>query len=160
MSEQSEYRVSIRADRLLNEAILSLNIGENYEDYLAIFDKFYADGIQASIEGPWEEVFGKAAVRQRVAAFLMPLHSMVEVGGVTPSLQIEPVTSDTRNETHSVWTLKLTAITGKLTVLRWRVCRRWDSEHVINEKHSDIQQTGGPLTEHDLQLFPQVDSLN
>jgi hypothetical protein len=94
LSEQSEYRVNIRAERRLNAAILSPNIGEGYEDYLAIFDRFYADGIQASIDGAGEAVFGNPAARHGAAASLMPMHALVEIGGGTSSLPIESVTSD------------------------------------------------------------------
>jgi hypothetical protein len=110
---------------LLNAAILGANISEGYEEYLDIFDRFYEDEIEAGIDRCGVAVTSKAALRDRIANFLVPLHVLVEIGGVKSSIHVEPIACDTRNETHSFWTLELTGITGHGTVLKWRACRRW-----------------------------------
>jgi hypothetical protein len=158
LSGDSGYIADLRAERLLNAVILGADIREGYEEYLAILDQFYGDGIEASSEGCQDVVTGKAALRSRVAAFLVPLHIFTEVGGVGASLHVEPLKGDVYDETHSLWTLEITGATGKQSVLKWRCCRRWRDERVVYERHTDIEQTGGPLTENDVHLFRQARS--
>ena len=78
------------SERALNDAILGAEIDRSYEEHLEIFDHFYADEIQATMEGPREAVQGKAAVRSLLANFLMPLHVFAEIGGLGVSIQWSP----------------------------------------------------------------------
>jgi hypothetical protein len=50
-----------------------------------------ADEIQATAEGLKDPVEGKAAVRSRLAGFVMPLHVFAEIGGVLVSIQWSPI---------------------------------------------------------------------
>jgi hypothetical protein len=87
-----------------------------------------------------------------VAAFVTPLHVFAEVAGLIVSIHGEPLASDSRDETYSVWTLELTGASGRRCVLKWHACRRWREGRVMYERHSEIEQIGGPLTAGDLDL--------
>ena len=102
MGNSRDSRPTITAsERALNGAILAAEISESYEEYLEIFDHFYADDIHATADGLKEPVEGKAAVRARLAGFLVPLHVFAEIGGVSVSIQWSPLTGDRPDETHS-----------------------------------------------------------
>ena len=140
------------SERALNAAILAAEISESFDEYLDIFDRFYADDIHATADGLKESVVGKAAVRARLAAFLVPLHVFTEVGGVSVSIQWSPITGDRSDETHSAWTLELRGVTGASCRVTWCSRRRWRAGHVVSEHHYNHQQIGGPLTFSDLRF--------
>ena len=73
-------------ERALNAAIVGAEISETFEDYLAIFDAYYADDIEVSSETANEPIRGKDRVRAFLANFLVPLHVMAEVGGLSISI--------------------------------------------------------------------------
>ena len=74
INNSSDLRPAIAAsERALNGAILAAEISESYEEYLEIFDHFYADDIHATADGLKEPLEGKAEVRARLAGFLVPL---------------------------------------------------------------------------------------
>ena len=82
LDNSGDSRSAIAAsERALNGAILAAEISESYEEYLQIFDHFYADDIHATADGVKEPVVGKAAIRARLAGFLVPLHVFAEIGG-------------------------------------------------------------------------------
>jgi len=56
------YSRSQAAEHMLNTAITQAKIGESFEEYLEIFDKFYADDVQVSSETQHEPIRGKARV--------------------------------------------------------------------------------------------------
>src|SRR5215471_9371015 len=87
------------SERVLNGAILAAEISESYEEYLEIFDHFYADDIHASSDGLKGPVEGKAAVRARLAGFLVPLHVLAEIGRLSVSIQWSPIPGDRPDET-------------------------------------------------------------
>ena len=140
------------SERALNGAILAAEIDRSYEEYLEIFDHFYADEIQATMEGPREAVQGKAAVRSLLASFLMPLHVFAEIGGLGVSIQWSPIKGDRPYETHSAWVLELRGVTGANCKVTWCSRRRWRAGRVVSEHHYDHGQIGGPLTFSDLRL--------
>jgi hypothetical protein len=140
------------SERALNGAILAAEVSESYEEYLEIFDRFYADDIHATADGLKEPVVGKAAVRARLAGFLVPLHVLAEIGGVSVSIQWSPITGDRLDETHSAWTLELRGATDASCKVRWCSRRRWRAGRVLSEDHYDHRQIGGPLTFTDLRL--------
>ena len=142
----------IASERALNRSILAAEISEGFEEYLEIFDQFYADDIHATADGLKEPVEGKAAVRARLAGFLVPLHVFAEIGGVSVSIQWSPITGDRPDETHSAWTLELRGATGESCRLMWCSRRRWREGRVLSEHHYDHRQIGGPLTFTDLRL--------
>ena len=62
IDDSSDSRPAIAAsERALNGAILAAEISESYEEYLEIFDHFYADDMHATADGLKEPVEGKAA---------------------------------------------------------------------------------------------------
>ena len=57
--DRDPYTSSQTRGRALNTAIVQANISESFEEYLGIFDAFYADDIEASSETGEERVRGK-----------------------------------------------------------------------------------------------------
>ena len=152
-SNSRDSRSTVAAsERALNSAILAAEISESFEEYLDIFDHFYADDILATADGLKEPVVGKAAVRARLADFLVPLHVLAEIVGVSVSIQWSPITGDRSDETHSAWTLELRGVTGASCKVTWCSRRRWRAGRVLSEHHYDHRQIGGPLTFSDLRL--------
>ena len=146
------YTQSRNAERTLNAAIVHADISRNYEEYLEIFDAFYADDVEGSSETTEEPIRGKAGVRSLVFGFLVPLHAMAEVGGVSISIRETSIPGDVVDETHSAWTLQLVGATGKVCTVSWRTFRKWTESRVVLEHHYDYQQSGEPLTDDDLRF--------
>ena len=144
------YRSSQAAELALNGAILRAEIGRSYEEFLEIFDRFYADDVEVSSEESRETIRGKERVLSFLLNFLAPLHVMVEVAGLSVSVQQTVVPRDTANETHSAWRLDIAGVRGKRCTLKWYAIRRWEASRVVYEHHYDHQQIGGPLTLDDL----------
>jgi hypothetical protein len=82
--------------------------------------------------------------------FLVPLHVMAEVAGLSISVQQTTVPRDSANETHSEWKIDCTGVGGRRCTLKWFAIRSWKSSRVVFEHHYGHEQIGGPLTEHDL----------
>jgi hypothetical protein len=138
------------AERTLNAAIVHADISRSYEEYLEIFDAFYADDVEGSSETTEEPIRGKAGVRSLVFGLLVPLHAMAEVGGVSISVRQTSIPGDVVDETHSAWTLQLVGATGKVCTVSWRTFRKWNDSRVVLEHHYDHQQSGEPLSDGDL----------
>ena len=141
-------------ERALNAAIAGADISESFEDYLAIFDAFYADDIEVSSETANEPIHGKARVRTLLANFLYPIHAMAEIGGLLVTIRQTTIAGGVSGETHSAWTLEFVGTSGKTCILSWRVLRKWDGSRVVYEYHYDEQQSGGPLTLADFSFNP------
>jgi hypothetical protein len=144
------YGSSQAAELALNGAILRAQIGRSYEEFLEIFERFYADDVEVSSEDSRETIRGKPRVLSFLQNFLLPLHVMVEVAGLSISVQQTVVPRDTANETHSAWRLDIAGVSGKRCTLKWYAIRRWKGASVVYEHHYDHQQIGGPLTQDDL----------
>jgi hypothetical protein len=144
------YTSSQTADLALNEAILRAEIARSYEEFLDIFKRFYADDVKVSSEDSRETIRGKAQIRPFLLKFLVPLHVMAELAGLSISVQRTALPRDAANETHSAWRITLTVIGGKQCTLKWRAIRRWEGSRVVYEHHYDHQQIGGPLIQDDL----------
>ena len=137
-------------EHALNALIVQASISESFEEYLEIFDTFYGDDIEASSETGEEPIRGKARVRSLLFNFLVPLHVMAEVGGLSISIRETAIPGDTPSETHSAWTLDLIGVSGATCTLRWYTLRKWNGSRVVYERHYDHQQIGAPLTFDDL----------
>ncbi len=148
------YTSSQARERTLNAAIIQANISEGFEEYLEIFDEFYADDVEVSSETEEEPIRGKARVRSLIANFLVPLHIMAEIGGLLISIRQTAIPGDVADETHSVWTLELVGVSGRSCTVIWRALRKWNASRIVYEYHYDHQQSGGPLTSNDLSLYP------
>ena len=144
------YSSSQAAELALNGAILRAEIGRNYEEFLEILDKFYADDVEVSSEESRRTIRGKDRVRSLLLNFLAPLHVMAEVAGISILVQQTAVPRDTANETHSAWRLDIAGVSGKRCTLKWYAIRRWRGARVVYEYHYDHLQIGGPLTLEDL----------
>ena len=148
------YASSQARERALNKAIIDANISESFEEYLQIFDEFYADEVEVSSETEEEPIRGKARVQSLIANFLVPLHIMAEIGGLLISIRQTAIPGDAADETHSAWTLELVGVSGRSCTVSWRALRKWDGSRIVYEYHYDHQQSGGPLTSSDLSLYP------
>jgi hypothetical protein len=146
------YTRSRSAERTLNAAIVDADISRSYEQYLEIFDEFYADDVEGSSETMKRTIRGKERVRSLLFSFLAPLLAMAEVGGVSISLRETAIPGDAVDETHSAWKLKLVGVSGKICTVSWRILRKWNESRVVLEHHYDHQQSGEPLTHHDLRF--------
>jgi hypothetical protein len=69
-------------ERTLNAAIVQADISESFEQYLEIFDAFYADDIEVTSDTGEDPIRGKARVGSLLASFLVPLHVMAELNGL------------------------------------------------------------------------------
>jgi hypothetical protein len=151
-SESEAYKSSHSAELNLNAAILRADISRSYEQLLDVFETFYADDVEVSREGLRELIRGKEKVRPFLLNFLVPLHAMAEVAGLSVSVEETAVPGDTANETHSAWKIDFTGVGGKRCTLKWYATRRWNASRVVYEHHYDLQRIGGPLTDEDLNL--------
>src|SRR5882757_5856597 len=149
-SDRDLYTRSRTRERAINSAIVQADINESFEEYLEIFDAFYADDIEASSETREEPIRGKGRVRSLLINFLVPLHVMAEVGGLSISICQIMIPGDIADETHSAWTLDLAGVSGRTCTLTWRTLRKWRDSLVVYEHHYDEQQNGGPLNSDDL----------
>jgi hypothetical protein len=146
------YESSQAAESTLNAAILRAEIARSYEEFLDIFDKFYAGDVEVSSEDSLEIIRGKERVRRFLLNFLMPLHVMAEVAGLSMSVHLTAVPRDTANETHSEWRIDFTGVGGRRCSLKWYAIRRWTASRVVYEHHYGHEQIDGPLTQDDLNL--------
>jgi hypothetical protein len=144
------YTQSRAAERALNSAIVHAEICRSCEEYLEIFDEFYADDIEGSSETTQEPIRGKSGLRSLLFSFLIPLHAMAEVGGVSISIREAAIPGDVIDETHSAWALELVGVSGTIRTISWRTFRKWNESRVVLEHHYDHQQRGEPLTHEDL----------
>ena len=144
-----QYTSSQTLERLLNEAIIHADIGKGFEEYIEIFDTFYADDIEVSSDVIEEPVRGKSRVTSLLFNFLVPLHVMAEVAGLSISIRETALPADAAIETHSAWTLNLVGASGRACTLTWRTLRVWNGAQVVHERQYDHQQTGSPLTVDD-----------
>src|SRR6266853_5212547 len=148
------YKSSQAAELRLNAEILRAEIAGSYEEFLEIFETFYADDVEVSSEDSRETIHGKERVRTLLLNFLIPLHVMAEIGGLLVSIRQTAIPGDVAVETHSAWTLELVGVSGRSTTVSWRALRKWNGSRVVYEYHYDHQQSGGPLTSDDLSLYP------
>ena len=151
-SDRDLYASSRTRERALNSAIVRAEISESFEEYLEIFEAFYADDIEVTSETAEEPIRGKDRVRSLLAAFLIPLHVMAEIGGLSISIRQTAIPGDVAGETHSAWTLDLVGVSGRTCTVTWRALRKWNGSRVVYEHHYEHQQIGEPLTMADLSL--------
>ena len=141
-------------ERVLNSAIIAADISRGWEEYLEILDAFYADHVEVTDGTESGEIFGRERIRTLLFKFLVPLHVMAEIGGLSIQIHESPIHGDTADEKHSAWSADLVGVSGRTCKLAWCTLRRWADSRVVYERHYDHQQTGGPLTGDDLSLSP------
>ena len=152
-------RDSYTRERVLNSAIIGADISRGWEEYLEIFDAFYAEEAEVTTDTETGPMRGKQRIRELLFNFLAPLHVMVEIGGLAIDVRESPIHGDTPNETHSAWSVNLIGVSGRACVLKWSTLRRWADSRVVYERHYDQWQSGGPLTGDDLSLNQSLASL-
>lgn len=150
--DSNAYKSSEVAELALNAAILRAEIARSYEEFLEIFEKFYADDVEVSSEDSPKIIRGKEKVRSFLLNFLVPLHVMTEVAGLSMSVQLTQVPRDRADETHSEWRIDFIGVGGRRCTLKWYAIRRWAASRVVFEHHYGHEQIGGPLTQDDLNL--------
>ena len=143
-------------ERVLNSAIIAADIGRGWEEYLEIFDAFYADEVEVTTDTETGSIRGRDRIRTLLCNFLAPLHVMVEIGSLAIDVRERPIHGDTPDETHSAWSVNLIGMSGRTCTLTWSTLRRWTGSLVVYERHYDHQQIGGPLTGDDLNLNPSL----
>jgi len=67
----------------LNNALVNADISKGYEKYLALFDRFYDENVEVATDSSPAPLIGKAQVRPIIFNFLIPLHIMAEIGGLS-----------------------------------------------------------------------------
>src|SRR5712671_2953684 len=134
----------------LNEALVNANVANGYEEFLALFDRFYAEQVEVANDGHATGLAGKARVLPVLFNFLVPLHVMAEIGGLAVTLRYSTLHSDKREEQQAEWSLDLLGILGRRVTLQWSAVRRWKDAHVVYERHYEHRQIGEPLTIIDL----------
>ena len=84
-SDRDLYASSRTQERALNSAIVRAEISKSFEEYLEIFEAFYADDIEVSSETTEEPIRGKDRVRSLLVSFLAPLHDRADklLGGLS-----------------------------------------------------------------------------
>lgn len=140
------------AEQKLNDAITHARISESLEKYLEIFDNFYADDVEVSIEGQQQRVRGKARVGSLLMDFLVPLHVLAEIRGLAISIRQTAFPGDTADQTNSSWKLDLLGTPGNTYTLTWRTFRKWNGPRVVYEHHYDLERTGDSLPFENLHL--------
>jgi hypothetical protein len=157
MSTQHHFALSDHRDRdlyarerVLNSAIIAADIGRGWEEYLEIFDAFYAGDVEVTTDAATGPIRGRERIRALLFNFLAPLHVMVEIGGLAIQIRESPIHGDAPDESHSAWSTSLIGVSGRRCTLSWCTLRRWAGSRVVYERHYDHQQSGGPLTGEDL----------
>ena len=132
-------------DELLNAAITRANIKESFESYLEIVDAFYSDDVEVILGEDTEPVRGRDDVRVHLAKFLVPIHVMAEVGGLSVSIRSTAIPVTDGAGTHSRWEATFRASSGATRAFGWSVQRRWKDSRVNYERHYDHQVDGPPI---------------
>jgi len=83
-------------EKVLNSAINAVDISSGWEAYVEIFDAFYADHVEVNDGTESGPVFGRERIRAVLLKFLVPIHVMAEIGGLSVQIRETPVLGDTR----------------------------------------------------------------
>ena len=152
LDPRSSADSAARADRELNTAIVSADISASYEEFLAIVDQFYADDVELRSDSSPEPLIGRARLKSRLMGFLVPVHVMAEIGGLSVLVSERPIAGDSLDEQHSQWSLELVGVTGRAVRVSWSVRRQWKQSRVVSEYHYARQHEGEALGLSDLSI--------
>lgn len=147
------FTKSQTVERALNAAIVQAKISEGFEEYLDIFDAFYADDVEVSSKTGKEPIRGKARVRSLLFNFLSPLHCD---GRNRWSVDLHSGDSDSsRRCKRNAFRVDTRLGSASATcTLRWCTLRKWNGSRIVYERHYDHQQSGGPLLLDDFAAKP------
>jgi hypothetical protein len=56
-------------------------------------------------------------MRALLYKFLVPIHVMAEIGGLSVQIRESPIHGDTAGETHSAWSVDLIGVSGRMCAL-------------------------------------------
>jgi hypothetical protein len=118
-------------EKVLNSAIIAADISSGWEEYLQIFDAFYADQVEVSDGTERGAVCGRERIRALLLKFLVPIHVMAEIGGLSVKIRESPILGDTADETHSAWSMDLIGVSGRTCQISWCTLRRWADSRVV-----------------------------
>src|SRR4051794_25238639 len=120
MITQQHFASVKRADRdlyarekVLNSAIIAADISSGWEEYLEILDAFYAEHVEVSDGTESGAVFGRERIRALLFKFLVPIHVMAEISGLSVQIRESPIHGDIADETHSAWSVDLIGQAGR-----------------------------------------------
>ena len=82
--------------------------------------------------------------------FLVPLHVMAEVAGLSMSVQVNASSSRRRQRDTFRMEDRLHRRRRETVHFEWYAIRGWTASRVVYEHHYGHEQIGGPLTQHDL----------
>jgi hypothetical protein len=82
--------------------------------------------IEVSSETAEELIRGKDRVRSLLVSFLVPLHVMSKIGGLSISIRQTAIPGEVADETHSAWTLDLFGMSGRTCTVTWWALRPFD----------------------------------
>ena len=99
MNTEHIDNLSAALDHELNEALVNADIAKSYEEFLAIFDRFYAEQVEVASDSRPTSLAGKARVIPVLFNFLVPLHVIAEIGGLSLTLRYSPIHSDNPKHT-------------------------------------------------------------
>jgi hypothetical protein len=128
----------------LNQAILDLS----QEDFLTgmfdlkslfsvLFDRFYSEDIVQWLGAV--ESNGRAAVFQRMAAALEPMHTLLEMGLASiASFRVTATAQDAEGNFATDWEAVFGGAYSTGAAVRWRTVRAWKSRKVIAERIEDL----------------------
>jgi hypothetical protein len=116
---KDQFSKAAGAELELNNALVNADISNGYEEYLALFDHFYDENVEVPSDRNPAPHVGKARVLPIIFNFLMPLHVMAEIGGLSVRLRYTPLFSDRREEQHAEWSLDLVGATGRSFMVNW-----------------------------------------
>jgi len=104
-------------EKVLNSTIMAADISSGWEEYLEIFDAFYADHVEVADRTESSAIFGKEQMRALLYKLLVPIHVMAEIGGLSVQIRKSPIHGDTSGETHSAWSVDLIGVSGRMCAL-------------------------------------------
>src|SRR5262245_11107131 len=91
----SRFLDAASGEHALTAALLAADITHGVEDFLAIVDVFYAEGVRITNAATGHVIQGRAQLRAAIVRALVPLHVVAESGGWHVSLrQTAQVPSD------------------------------------------------------------------
>src|ERR1700733_15879660 len=100
-------------EKVLNSAIIAADISSGWEEYLEILNAFYADHVEVNDGTESGAVLGRERLRALLFKFLVPIHVMAEIGGLSVQIRESPILGDTTDETHSDWSVDLIGVSGR-----------------------------------------------
>jgi len=124
-------------DQRLNAAITAADIKESSESYLHIVDAFYSEDAEVVLGEGVGLVRGRDNLRERLTEFLVPIHIMAEVGGLSVSIRSTAIPAADGAGTDSRWEARFRAASGSTRTFSWSVQRRWKEGRVNYERHYD-----------------------